>query len=1084
MREYHFFNWVSLYANELVNKEYVFQTDQVIVGAAVSAKDSSIYKYFIFPGYVGGLIRTAEYKDAFDETLGVIYRDTIDYTVAKHGSMPEEFESIMMRKTPPKQYQDKIYNSKFQLIDHFFNIFRINPCCVVDLSKIKAPTELHEGCSVYYFLDYKDVMHFVEAIQPTPLTIYKPIILSFDIECISPRENIMPCAQNPGDMITKISCVKYDTKTNMKDIRIFNLMPPGIVRDEEKHPTWYETSSERNLLISFKQYLEELSFEQLTGHNILGFDLPYINDRLILLGEQPLMATVPGFYSKPITIDTRKIKRKDVVKTTYFGHVTVVDYYHNYIMKYEANSMSGHKLEDCAIHFLSWEAEVKSNTITMPKNFYSRLLFETAKHIFCINTSEKIEVQVSDDKIILCDDMLDGKYQFSHCKTDVDFAGSFSAATYEEITEYCLHDAMLSICLYLNSMVHIKVTSYSAAMIIPQCQILLYENSRGLASILLQKATDQRIAYNSMEYEKKKYKAALVQEPTESDHPEPIIVLDINSMYPNIYKYLNLSHEMIVHMSSFPNKVDRAIDQAKIMKQYQYPEYCVIPSQLSDTCTMREYYLLVSKRTPEGFIASIMTDLLGKRDKAKKMMNMSNLMQELIDRKKMPNGKIILDGTVPDYTFTPTAWDEFNQDCQVVINILQQASPTAEQETILERLKIKWQSYEHHYNMVQLAYKLLSNAVYGLSGSSTFVFTCPPIAQACTAFGYRLDEYLIECANTCVVVEVDKSLSKLLDVSVEFFGDLSHPLTGKPISPFTKKNITPGKDSILIQLKTHCVYGDTDSIFVKCTQYEVLKNNTDRVLDLSGPCTKDMTMIAFLLGGKFEEIFNDVLLFNPIQLKFEKLLTCTHIAPKRYTYIIYNSLKAIVDDTRKLGFSGSTLKQRTSSDRHKKIILAMERLKRDVQQEGSPKEVVAEKLQQYIDGEIYKDWTAVMSKTVQLSSFMISKAFHMTSKVTEDHCVIKFNSSVAQGLRAEKNLTPINEGQRYFYVYIVPTTYPYTTSVVPVASTEYVITRDTKHLPDGYRLWIEHYIVALRNDIQRRFTNLVNIPEEGYSYMH
>ena len=97
--------------------------------------------------------------------------------------------------------------------------------------------------------------------------ISKPSILSFDIECLGDGFTF-PQAYNPQDQVIVIGTV-FENESGDRTERSFEL---GEV---------YETESE--VLAAFSRYVVESDPDLLTGYNILGFDIPFMAKRALLM---------------------------------------------------------------------------------------------------------------------------------------------------------------------------------------------------------------------------------------------------------------------------------------------------------------------------------------------------------------------------------------------------------------------------------------------------------------------------------------------------------------------------------------------------------------------------------------------------------------------------------------------------------------------------------------------------------------------------------------------------------------------------------------------------------------------------------
>ena len=114
----------------------------------------------------------------------------------------------------------------------------------------------------------------------TLTTVPQPYILSFDIEVNSSNPSAMPQAHKPHDKVFQISCVfgrqGSDSSTYNKILLTLG-EPDHKVVGEDVEIQMFDTESD--LLVGFTELIHEHNPQCIVGYNILGFDIPYMNDR-------------------------------------------------------------------------------------------------------------------------------------------------------------------------------------------------------------------------------------------------------------------------------------------------------------------------------------------------------------------------------------------------------------------------------------------------------------------------------------------------------------------------------------------------------------------------------------------------------------------------------------------------------------------------------------------------------------------------------------------------------------------------------------------------------------------------------------
>lgn len=107
-------------------------------------------------------------------------------------------------------------------------------------------------------------------------TIPKPLILSFDLEVNSEDRVTMPKATRPGDVVFQISCVFSRLGSGVYDKYLLSLGNPtkNIVG-----ATILACSTEKKLLMGFRDLINKHNPNVITGYNIFNFDIPYLMTR-------------------------------------------------------------------------------------------------------------------------------------------------------------------------------------------------------------------------------------------------------------------------------------------------------------------------------------------------------------------------------------------------------------------------------------------------------------------------------------------------------------------------------------------------------------------------------------------------------------------------------------------------------------------------------------------------------------------------------------------------------------------------------------------------------------------------------------
>lgn len=132
----------------------------------------------------------------------------------------------------------------------------------------------------YTTCDHEFTVRWKKLIPKDSDEVAKPLIMGYDLEANSTIPSAMPNAERPGDKIFQISCVfaRQGAKEDTYESYLLTLGNPDQEQTGKKiHIRRYDT--EHELLIGFKDIIQEKQPNIITGYNIFGFDIPYMIDR-------------------------------------------------------------------------------------------------------------------------------------------------------------------------------------------------------------------------------------------------------------------------------------------------------------------------------------------------------------------------------------------------------------------------------------------------------------------------------------------------------------------------------------------------------------------------------------------------------------------------------------------------------------------------------------------------------------------------------------------------------------------------------------------------------------------------------------
>lgn len=1039
----------------------------------------------------------------------IILEETKIQREAVYNSEPKEYVYFYLKSIPIQDPRITNYYNGQSLQDTFFNQIRINPSSYIDYDILSRDFDIHELVIKKYGREYtelicvihdEDITLFMNStIHPdeaTKRSIFSRCVdvMSFDMEVFT--EENATCMVTPTKDINAIVCISsilhLAIPTNLQ------LFLDSICDEHEKVIlekalyytvviTYYPSdepediinsitivdnridivcNSEVALIITFVKMFQWLDVHHLTGHNILLFDLKFLHDRIMYIQKtvkkvKPIMYRKSHIFQDRI-LKTRVIysKNRDMTIPDNSGDLIIVDFM-NYAKKYRAN-MGSYGLAGCSEEILSWKSKYLGQEEFNNKTYQkfslaqdSILRISTAKYIKIKDIQQVVDCIVTKDYILLDisnEELSVESINLAHCKADFDLLGAFGNYTKENhilCITYCIHDANLSMRLYMKDDVHNSIVTYSMYNKMSQSQVTIYENNRSIGSVLLQKLTDMNFILKSKQKNKdsKKYKAAYVQEPELPFIDDPVLVYDIDAQYPNCFIAGNLSYETIVESHTFTNNIECSIKAKRLRQQYktsQSLDYMVVMSTTSSTESIPLFYVAVFDRRVMGVIPTFLRGLLLERIERKNKIAYSK--KELL-KPNLPRDEII--------------------KLETIINF----------ESKIEK-----------------SIKLLTNSTYGFLGSNIFDLSRPELARTCTAMGVIVIKYLIDIlrVNISILAEVESDHLTYKDMSLHYNREIIKPLDypsidGRKFNKDLKSNLDPEKTYIILHVSSSSSYSDTDSCFQRCklTNVEYIlptsieskndnecnegneKKNELLTLDSSKANHKDLLKVFFNFGIDFANILNREFLNLPYKLKFEKLLCYLSIIKKRYSSYIYTSFHEI-DLPPKMSHSGGSLIQRSSNTFHKNTILQLELFLRKQIMASVPYEEIKVLLKNEINRIKNQGIADIESGKLTYKDFMISRNFKKTKnidyKMYQD--VLAHNETVKAGTNTN-NVQHISLGDRYYTVILVPVNGPISKKITDHIT---IINNLTPKIIPDMKIHFDHYWNLINNDIENRFS--------------
>lgn len=769
------------------------------------------------------------YKNAIQPTITKIFKN-------KEG---EDEERKVFDKSREK---GQIYESNLPPMLKFMHDKDIKSCGWIKVKKDYLVKDNNSNCDIGRITDWENIKTY-ESDEMAPFR-----ILSFDIECERRKgDGRLPDVEDPDDRIIQIGMVyNHIGKSNCYKKSIITIGDTDPIEGVEV----INCKDEEKLLVEFKKQMIKEDPDIITGHNILGFDYRYIYNRAKLLGindkvckmsrnknekseyvEKKLSSSALGdnilkFYSMPGRVNI------DVMKFVMTAHK---------LGSYSLDSLSStfirDKIKDIEIREDGKSVIKTSSTYGIKVGQYIRFnyVFLSLEQKYLDGKKFKI-LELTDDSILI-DGKIDKEFLMKYekkfwcqSKNDIDhkLVTKYQHGSNKDrslIAEYCIQDCELVTKLLEKLKVGVNNIGMANVTNVPLSYLFLRGQGIKVFSLLSKECSRHNHLIPLIEDQGESwYEGATVFDPDPPGaHFDVIPVLDYASLYPSIMIQRNISHETLVENPAYEN-----------LDGYMYHEVTI---NLEDG-SKKPLKFAQKKNGEHGIIPTILKYLLDARKECKKKCKETN----------DPFLKIVYDGlqlaykqsanSIYGYTGSPTS---------AVFKIEVSAATTASGREMLE--------YARYFSEVTMNFIIRKAREYKLE----------KFKKICNKKILKYYPHKIECKNGTII-------------NVNSIGNQKIPES--KISNKEKKINNRAEflqyvyDTINQKLynigsKIKCIYGDTDSVFIKP---KMLKKIKDR----------EQVLIGIILGTLCADIIN-ILLPEKMVLEYEKaFLPLLLITKKRY----------------------------------------------------------------------------------------------------------------------------------------------------------------------------------------------------------
>jgi DNA polymerase delta subunit 1 len=368
---------------------------------------------------------------------------------------------------------------------------------------VLPPHERQSNCQIEAYCHYRDLIahgHDGEWAKMAPLR-----ILSFDIECAG-RKGIFPEAEH--DPVIQIANVVTRYGESKPFIRnVFVLDTCSLIVNTKI----FEHDTEEKMLMGWRDFLEKVDPDVITGYNIANFDFPYLLDRAkhLKLNKFPYWSRVKSVQSqsKDTNFSSKQMGNRDTKATNTNGRIQLD-----------------------LLQLVQRDHQLRSYTLNS-----------------------------------VCAQFLnEQKEDVHHTMITELFNGTPDSR--RRLAVYCLKDAYLPQRLMDKLMCLVNYTEMARVTGVPFNYLLARGQQVKFISQLFRKALEQQLVIPNLQNQASddQYEGATVIEPVRGYYDVPVATLDFASLYPSIIQAHNLCYTTLLNKTSI-EKLDMKKDEDYIV---------------------------------------------------------------------------------------------------------------------------------------------------------------------------------------------------------------------------------------------------------------------------------------------------------------------------------------------------------------------------------------------------------------------------------------------------------------------------------------------------------------------------------------
>jgi DNA polymerase elongation subunit (family B) len=414
-------------------------------------------------------------------------------------------------------------------------------------------------------------------------------VMSFDMECHASSENRFPIAEE-GDPITIIS-VTTDSLQGLRRFifKWYNDYPvePVKLGNDILHVETRTFSNEKDMIVAFFHFINEIDPDIIIGHNVIGFDWPYLLERFNSYRIIPpnIARTNMGEVSNFDSIDMKNGQREAYGAIPICPGRIMLDTYN--VFKYLFLKLKNNKIDTYARYFLGDDVGKTGLTI--------KELWQMTQRVLELGKEWKTMTRTIDGIVHPVENITDDEY---HNWFDRWTKACRAQSSGED---YAVVDAELPWIIFTSKGMH--------RMVVEDCKVCytrpnkhyISGSSYAIKGISLYTArTEQRIYNKASPTTIGKVDGAFVLPPIAGVH-KYVSIVDYKSLYPCEMIQHNISADTIIESGMYPELPRGFQGKVEGDKMEFYAEY-------------------VDRSIFRGFAAMMAENLLNWRSQVKKLM--------------------------------------------------------------------------------------------------------------------------------------------------------------------------------------------------------------------------------------------------------------------------------------------------------------------------------------------------------------------------------------------------------------------------------------------------------------------------------